>query len=216
MDLTEPSVLLHRIVVSQGGSASFTITPDPGYQIADVLVDGISQGPVSTFNFTGVDRSHTINATFTIKIYTITATAGAHGAISPSGAVIVNYGENKRFDITPDTGYHIVDVKVDGHRKGPINNYTFTNVNANHKIEATFAINTYIIIAAADFHGKISPFGVVLLNYDKSKTFTITPGKGYHVLNVYVDGKSVGAVTSYTFTHVTDCHIIFATFAKNK
>jgi hypothetical protein len=105
---------------------------------------------------------------------------------------------------------------VDGHCKGPIHNYTFTNVNANHKIEATFAINTYIIIAAAGFHGKISPFGVVLLNYDKSKTFTITPDKGYHVLNVYVDGKSVGAVTSYTFTHVTDCHIIFATFAKNK
>ena len=96
------------IVVSEGGSASFTITPDPGYQIADVLVDGISQGAVSTFNFTGVDRSHTINATFTINIYTITATAGAHGAISPSGAVIVNYGGNKRFDITPDTGYHIV------------------------------------------------------------------------------------------------------------
>jgi hypothetical protein len=94
---------------------------------------------VSSYNFTGVNMSHTINATFTIKIYTITATAGAHGAISPSGAVIVNYGGNKRFDITPDTGYHIVDVKVDGHCKGPINNYTFTNVNANHKIEATFA-----------------------------------------------------------------------------
>lgn len=199
------------IVVSKG-NASFTITPDPGYQIADVLVDGISQGPVPSYEFENVNASHTINATFTINIYTITATAGAHGAISPSGAVIVNSGANKRFDIEPDTGYHIVNVKVDGHSKGPINNYTFTNVNANHKIEATFAINIYIIIAAADWHGKISPFGIVMAKSGENRTFTITPDTGYHVSNVYVDGKSVGAVTSYSFNNVTDCHIIFATF----
>ena len=168
---------------------------------------------MSSFTFPSVDRSHTINATFAIKTKTITATAGAHGAISPSGAVIVNYGANQRFDITPDPGYHIVDVKVDGHCKGAINTYTFTNVKANHKIEAYFAINTYTIKATAGWHGTIFPSGAVKVNYGGNKTFTITPSQGYHVADVIVDGKSVGAVTSYPFTNVAENHTISATFA---
>jgi len=47
------------------------------------------------------------------------------------------------------------------------------------------------------------------------KTYTITPAAGYHVADVLVDGASVGAVTSYTFTAVTTPHTISATFSVN-
>jgi hypothetical protein len=77
-------------------------------------------------------------ATFTIKTYTITATAGAGGSISPSGNVKVNQGADKIFTITPNAGYQIADVKVDNVSKGAISTYTFTNVTANHTISATF------------------------------------------------------------------------------
>lgn len=70
--------------------------------------------------------------------YTITASAGANGSISPSGDVVVDAGVDQTFTITPDSGYVISDVKVDGVSKGAVNSYTFTNVTANHTISVTF------------------------------------------------------------------------------
>ncbi|HVP80105.1 MAG TPA: hypothetical protein VMV04_19665 [Thermodesulfobacteriota bacterium] len=77
-------------------------------------------------------------ATFMLKTYTITATAGTGGSISPSGAVKVTYGANQTFTIKSNTGYQIADVKVDGVSKGAISTYTFKNVTANHTISAIF------------------------------------------------------------------------------
>ena len=69
--------------------------------MADVLVDGVSVGAVTSYTFTNVTANHTIAASFAIDTYTITASAGANGTISPTGAVSVNYGANQTFTITP-------------------------------------------------------------------------------------------------------------------
>jgi len=71
-------------------------------------------------------------------IYTITASAGSHGSISPSGSITVNQGSDKSFTITPNTGYQIDDVLVDGSSMGAVSSYTFTNVTQDHTIYATF------------------------------------------------------------------------------
>src|SRR3989338_6460575 len=81
----------------------------------------------------------TVTATFNIKTFTITATAGVGGSILPSGAVVVNYGGNQTFTIIPDTGYQVADVVVDGISIGAVTSYTFTNVTANHTVSAAFS-----------------------------------------------------------------------------
>ena len=126
-----------------------------------MLVDGVSVGAVSSYTFTNVTADHTIAASFAINTYTITATAGAGGSISPAGAVSVNYGANATFAITPNSGYHIADVLVDGASVGAVGTYTFTNVTANHTIAASFAINTYTITSTAGAGGSISPAGAI-------------------------------------------------------
>ena len=75
--------------------------------------------------------------------YTITASAGEHGSISPSGEVTVTEGENQTFAITPDAGYKVKDVKVDGVSVGAVTEYTFENVSADASIEAEFALEKY-------------------------------------------------------------------------
>ena len=70
--------------------------------------------------------------------FTITATADEHGSISPSGTVTVKRDGSQPFTITPNSGYQIADVKVDGTSVGAVASYTFENVTANHTIEATF------------------------------------------------------------------------------
>ncbi|MBD3316163.1 MAG: carbohydrate-binding protein, partial [Chitinivibrionales bacterium] len=70
--------------------------------------------------------------------FEITASAEVGGAISPSGAVTVIEGSSQEFTITPDAGYVIQDVVVDGASQGAVTSYTFNNVSADHTIEATF------------------------------------------------------------------------------
>ena len=104
--------------------------------VQDVKVDGSSVGTVTSYIFTNVTSSHTIEATF-IKTYTITVTAGTGGGITP-GTIVVIQGANQTLNIIPDAGYRIGDVKVDGTSVGVVTSYTFTNVTSDHPIEATF------------------------------------------------------------------------------
>ena len=70
--------------------------------------------------------------------YTIKATAGTGGSISPSGNVSVREGRDRTFTITPDKGYAISNVKIDGKSIGAVKSYTFENVRRNHAIEVIF------------------------------------------------------------------------------
>ena len=70
--------------------------------------------------------------------YTIKATAGAGGSISPSGNISVREGRDQTFTITPDKGYAVSNVKIDGKSIGAVKSYTFENVSRTHTIEVIF------------------------------------------------------------------------------
>jgi len=87
--------------------------------------------------------------------YTITASAGNGGKISPSGSVSVNKGANQVFTITPNSGYSVSGVTVDGFLVSPSipaagGTYTFSNIQANHSISATFKQST---VSRQQFYG---------------------------------------------------------------
>ena len=79
--------------------------------------------------------------------YTIAATAGEGGSITPNGDVSVKEGASQTFAITADNGYEIADVLVDGNSVGAVETYTFDEVKANHTISASFSKTT----SAAEF-----------------------------------------------------------------
>ena len=74
--------------------------------------------------------------------YTIKATAGTGGSISPSGNVSVREGADQTFTITPDKGYAVANVKIDGKSIGAVNSYAFENVRRTHTIEVIFVKDT--------------------------------------------------------------------------
>ncbi len=201
--------------VNYGDSITFTIAANTGYHIADVGVDGISQGAISSYTFSNVTADHTITAAFAINTYVITPTAGANGSITPGTPQTVNYGDSITFTIAANTGYHIADVGVDGISQGALSSYTFNNVTADHTITATFAINTYVITPTAGANGSITPGTPQTVNFGDSITFTIAADTGYHIVDVGVDGISQGAISSYAFFNVAADHIITATFEIN-
>lgn len=104
---------------------------------------------------------------------TVTAVAGAHGAITPAGETLVKKGHSKTFTVTPDEGYVIDDVVVDGIHAGPIGSYTFEKVGTDHTITASFrqAESGERILYANDF---------------ESDTF---PGEGWSVKTTNTDAR---------------------------
>lgn len=199
--------------VSYGGNQTFTALPDTGYHIDSLIVDGVVVASESSYTFSNVTANHTIGVRFAIDRFTISATAGAHGKISPSGLVNVTYGGYQAFTMLPDPGYHVDSVLVDSVMIGAPKNYTFTKVSFNHTIGVKFALNKYTVMASAGPHGTISPTGTESVSYGGIASFTIIPDTGYHIDSVIVDGVMVGSDSGYTFTFITSDHSISARFA---
>ena len=161
--------------------------------------------------------------------YTITATAGANGSITPSGDVTVDEGEDQAFTIEASTNYRIASVLVDDvEAKNDLVEgvYTFVNVTANHTIAATFEeipAPTYTITLTVGEHGTVSYNDEVVatsvtVNESSTPAFTFNPETGYRVANVILDGETnvtndlVGNV--YTFAAITANHSLAVTFEE--
>jgi len=206
------------VAVAAGGSQTFNIDAAPGYVTSSVLVDSADQGPICAYTFSSVAAGHTIAAAFSLPgQYTITASAGAGGAIAPSGVIPIASGGSQAFSITPAAGCSISAVTVDGVSKGAISTYTFSNVMASHTISAAFSApaSQYTITASAGTGGSITPSGAVAVAGGASQTFAIAAAAGYTISAVTVDGVGQGAISTYTFSNVAASHTISAAFAAS-
>jgi hypothetical protein len=199
------------VYYDSGSVVQLTATPTMGYSFSSW--SGNASGSINPLSVT-MSANKNITGTFTITQYSITPTVGANGAMSPSTVVTLNYGGSQTFTITPNSCYHVDSVIVDGINQGAPASYTFSNIAASHTIRTVYKINTNIITASAGTGGTISPSGSVIVNCGANLTFTISPNSSYRILDVLVDGSSVGAVTSYTFTNVIAAHSISASFKK--
>jgi hypothetical protein len=198
------------VSVVHGGSQAYTITPASCHAIADVLVDGASVGAVGSYTFTNVTTHHTIAASFAVLgPYTIVASAGPGGTIGPSGNVSVACGGSQAFIITPDAGYAIGDVLVDGASVGAVASHGFTNVTAGHTIAASFTATGGPLGAAITGPpaGTVCPIGAIV-------TFTGTfggdgPGRT-HTAHWMIDNLSVPGTVNESAGTVTATHTFTA------
>ena len=210
-----------------GTNQKYDITPASGYRTADVVVDGISKGVLTSYTFYNIQAPHTIAATFITDVYTITAVVENYdystpvkGVIIPMGTITVAGGASQIFTITPDPDYAVYSVQVDGTQQGVIASYAFPNIHANHTIAAYVRPITYTVTVRAGAGGSIDPPGVTTVNTGGSQTFTITPKEGYHIVDVTVRPKggtmsSAGAVSSYLISNIKNSMTIEAVFAPN-
>ncbi len=109
-------------------------------QAMQTTIDALSAA--SNYDISYIDTAiFSINSAVTpptVKTHTITATAGSNGTISPIGKVNVTEGNNQTFTITPNSGYRVLSVTIDGTNYGSITSFTFENVTTPHSISASF------------------------------------------------------------------------------
>jgi len=196
------------INVPIGDSITFDAAALSGFQFGKIVVDGVDQGGTS-YTFNNVNAAHSIAVYCKAPIYT---SAGAGGTISPSGSpiwVMTGTGQDAVFNFTPNAGYEVASVTVDGVNVGRPSSYTFVAPSGGHSISVNFRTTTLNIYAASVGSGTIAPSGTIIVTRGNDQTFTFTPTNAQFVIDrVVVDGVNIGAPASYTFTNVQAGHNI--------
>jgi len=226
--------------VSVGATPPFYMFPDPNYYTQEVVVDGVSLGPLPSYSFAPImasDMPRSLQAYFSNAQLTITASASVGGGLLPgTGQVLVPQGATQPFSIQPSVGYHLGGLLVDGAAVPLTTLYSFPKVTANHTLEADFTVNSYSVSASAETNGvadsagtggtlvagNVTPVGACVLSgnsgscsFNSSLSYTITPKPGYRLVNVYVDNAALGSATTfYSFGSIADNHTIKAIFTN--
>jgi hypothetical protein len=194
--------------VTLAGTGTGTVTTNPSGTIFNAgTVVTLTAAPDVSSTFTGwsdgvIGTSRTVSLTmngdtavtaaFTLKTYTITATAGQNGSISPQGTVTVDHGANQSFTITPDACYDIADVTIDGVSVGAVTSYPFTNVTADHTLNAGF------VLVRPEETTLVSPTGKIT---DTTPTYTWDAVPGATKYYLFVNDATGSRIrTSFTAT----------------
>ena len=193
--------------VAYGGQAAAPAAPaKTGYTFAGWYLEG------EKFNFnTPVTKDMTLTARWTANQYTITFDTDGGSAIEP---ITQDYGTAITAPAAPTkSGYTFAGWPPEIPATMPAENLTVT-AQWRYSGGGSSGYSYYTIKATAGTGGSISPSGNVSVREGRDQTFTITPDKGYAVANVKIDGKSIGAVKSYTFENVRRTHTIEVIFMK--
>ena len=177
-----------------------------GYTFAGWYLEG------EKFNFnTPVTKDMTLTARWTANQYTITFDTAGGSAIAP---ITQDYGTAITAPADPTkSGYTFAGWTPEIPATMPAENLTVT-AHWRYNGGGGSSYSYYTIKATAGTGGSISPSGNVSVREGRDQTFTITPDKGYAVANVKIDGRSIGAVKSYTFENVRRTHTIEVIFMK--
>ncbi len=194
----------------EGTVVMLTVTPDSGYRVKSVTLDGkavtLTNGKY-TFKVTA-------NCTFEAEFeaipadrYTVTVKCGEHGAVTP---VTADYesGTEVTLTVTPDSGYRVKSVTLDGKAVTLTNGkYTF-KVTANCTFEAEFEAipaEKYTVTVKCGEHGTVTP-GTSEYEEGTVVTLTVTPDSGYRVKSVTLNGNQVTLTDGkFAFTVSADC-----------
>ena len=179
-------------IVNEGNNLTFTVTPNNCYVVDVVTVNGT---PVTlnnnSYTISNIRQNTTVQVSFVNQgVFQISASAGQHGSIMPNGVIEVNCANSVTFSIAPDEGYRISNVVVDGIAKGALASYTFTNVNSDHTINATFIEEG---VASCE-----APVGLTASVYQNTVNLVWQPVPGATDYEIYRDGGNVAMVSGVT------------------
>lgn len=140
-----------KIGVIEGSKVKITFTPNTGYMIDKVLVNGIEKTVIGNEIEITVDEEKTVEVIYKKIPFTITVEEVTGVTVDPDGIVTVNYGDNKDFTITANTGYKLVKVLVNDEEKAlEGNTLKLKNITSNMKIKVVVEKIEYKVIEGAD------------------------------------------------------------------
>lgn len=213
--------------VNYGDDFMMNLSPDRGFSIGSVIVDGENMYTANNYLFNYIEEHHYVAVTFVPNDYTITTNAYGQGTVSESMSFTYDPANPVNYVFTANAaeGYHISAIVINDAEidlTGITDTYTQTleNVAANYVINAIFEINTYNMVSEASLGGTITPEGLQVVNHGTDLTYEIVADEGRYISSITIDGQTTeytqaDNVTNYTqlFTSINADHSVSATFA---
>ena len=195
-----------------GSEITVVATPAECYDFDGWFVGETLVSEEAEYTFT-VTEDVDLVAKFTLKTFEVTVTAEPEEGGEVMGADIYDCGEEATVVATPAECYDFDGWFVGETLVSEDAEYTFT-VTEDVDLVAKFTLKTFEVVATAGENGTITPEGTQTVECGDDITFAIVSDDCYYILDVLVDGESIGAVETYTFENVRDDHTIEALFEK--
>jgi hypothetical protein len=204
------------VSVAEGARTVLTMTPNSGFSIASVTASGCSGTLAGTaYTTSPITANCTVTANFAITAitFTVTASAGVGGNITPASVSVIE-GVSTLLSVTPDSGFSIGSVTPTGCTGTLVGNvYTTDPITANCAVAASFTASTFTVTANASAGGSITPDSVSVTQ-GASALLTVTADSGFVITNVTPSGCSgILAGTLYTTGPITGNCTVTANFA---
>ena len=206
--------------VNYGSSKTINMSPSTGYEVNEVIVDGINKGKITTYTFNNITDNHTISVTFKKldeQKFTVNCTTVQNGniSVSPTSATV---GTKITIYVNPSEGYRLK--QIDSSPNVTINNNQFTMPAQNVTLTPVFEqieVQTYAITVGTSEHGTATA-SHTSASAGTTITMTATPGQGY-VLKSYatqpfvsvVNGQFVMPSSPITVTPIFDAESVVKT-----
>jgi hypothetical protein len=198
--------------IKANATTSFTLTPEAGFRTSLIVGGTCAKGSWSGATYTTgpVTADCTANFVFALNNYTVSASAGANGSVTPASR-IMDYGSIAKFTVTSAANYKASVTGCGGKLVGTT--YTTGPITADCAVKATFTLNSYAVTATAGAGGAISP-PILIVNHGSTAKFTVAPDVGFTATSVTgCGGKLVGA--TYTTGPITASCAVKAIFTIN-
>ncbi|MCX8473306.1 MAG: M43 family zinc metalloprotease, partial [Sediminibacterium sp.] len=208
---------LGNVSVSQGDDIQFTITPNKGYYLETLLVNNNIIENTTLYTFSNIQANQSIRAVFTKYPYFVATVFNSGGTISPSDTSFVFINSTRTFTITPNFGYKLDSLFIDGNPIVNTNIYTFEHINTNHTIQAKFVFdsNNLKLLINNSYGGTLSATGLISVTKKSNYSIIITPDFGYQIDSIFINNKYiVFDANVYTFYNITASYIFYVKFKR--
>ncbi len=204
--ITGGTVTVDKATASMGDTITVTATPDDGYTLKEITVDGTAiEG--NTFVMGAADA--VVSATFEKAAYTVTVAADIENGTVTVDKATASMGDTITVTATPAEGYALKEITVDGKA---IEGNTFVMGAANAVVSATFEKAAYTVTVAEGIAGGTVTVDKASANKGDTITVTATPDDGYALKEITVDGT---AIEGNTFVMGAANAVVSATFEKS-
>lgn len=202
--------------VDYGGSITLEAAAKDGFRFDNWMENNTILSTDAKFTLNNITTPREITAMFTQTRFNLSLSCSPAYSGSVSGQGVYDRGGSATLNAVPIQGYRFVGWSENGNIVYVNPDYTITNIARDMNLVAVFemegAVSYTITASASSENGTISPAGQTRVTQGSGIQYTIKPASGYTIGNVYVDGTSVGAVSSYNFHDVKSDHSITAEF----
>ncbi len=204
--------------VNYGGSFTITANPKNGYYFAGFVENGQTISNASSIQINNITSDRNITAVFERSTCRVNVSVNPSDTGKFEGAGTYNKGSRVELKASAYDGFEFVGWSINGQVVSRDNRYVINEISGDVNLVANFMkknATTYKIVSGiATAGGSITPSGEYVIAEGGSVTYNIMPAADYKITAVMVDGKNIGAVSSYTFNNVRGGHSITASFEK--